>query len=94
MPDTDLGTVRIVSMVPIEKPNGYPNGRYLAITIAVGEGAAQSLTLTRYVNRDKIADENIIPLVRNWFHRICADVAEATQDWKLPDDEAKRTSGG
>ena len=46
------------------------------------------LQTTWYVSKGDYPDDALLPLTRSWLHFLCQDIADATKDWGLTDDQA------
>lgn len=55
-------------------------------------GPDQAITLALKYEAGSIRDDQLVAYARADFHRLCADLASATKDWALTEDEQSELS--
>ena len=79
--------IRLVEIVEVPERPGHA-GVHLKITMGFfDERNHPALQSTWYLARKDWPDNSILPVAKNWFHRLCKDIGNATQDWLLSDDQ-------
>ena len=85
----DVSRIEVVEVVwvparPVTKGNeAHARGPFWKATVAFRDALGPVLTGTWYIPATEFPDHAVIPVVRNYFHRICSDIAEETKDWLL-----------
>jgi hypothetical protein len=89
----DKSKIEVIEIVRVEErpvPRGeevYAKGPFWKATIAFREPLGIILQSTWYLPVRDFPDSSVLPALRNYFHSLCADIADQTRDWRL--DEAQ-----
>lgn len=81
-------TIRLVEIVSEKSPRP-PRKDAWRVKWAVGDDAEHPvLEGTWYVEKDWLREDGLVLMTRNWFHHLCAQIAEETQDWIITQEQA------
>jgi hypothetical protein len=89
----DKRKVEIVEIVRVDErqvPRSqeiYASGPFWKATIAFRDAIGPVMQATWYLPVSEFPDDSIVPVVRNYLHRLCKDIAEQTADWYLDDTQ-------
>lgn len=81
-----LKHVKLVDVVSEEAPwHGRPAA--WKVTIAYQPGEQPALMTTFYLPKAETDEAGIIPLARNYFHRLTTKLGEDSKAWQLSDEQ-------
>ncbi len=83
----DIELIGIETVIWPESRLGNPTpSPHWKVTIAIPQRNGDNLLqATWYLPKKSWPDGSVLPVARNWFHRLCKDAAENTSDWLLSD---------
>jgi hypothetical protein len=87
----DKRKIEIIEIVRVEErqvPRSqevYASGPFWKATIAFRDAIGVVMQATWYLPVSEFADDSVVPVVRNYLHRLCKDIADQTPDWLLDD---------
>jgi hypothetical protein len=85
----DIELIELISVdeMPSSRPaNPTPRGNYWKVTLGFKDGYGNiTLSATWYLLKKETPDSSVLPIARNYLHRLCIAIADQTGDWHLDD---------
>jgi len=83
--------VQLVEIIEVpNRPGSHKAEPHWKVVIAYSDSFhGPILQATYYLLKRGWPDEALLPLSRNWFHRLCKEIADQTPDWFLSEDQVK-----
>lgn len=80
-----LDHIKLVDIV--SEPNPYTKKDAWRVTMIYSPIGMHALTATWYLDKADFDESALIPVARNWFHRLCSELGEATTEWRMDEDK-------
>ncbi|WP_157970138.1 hypothetical protein [Pelagibacterium sediminicola] len=85
-----IGKLKIIEIVSDRSP--WDGSSVRRVTIAYSLEKAAPLTATFFIDQ-RVDDNDVVRLCRNYFHRLTSKLGSDTESWKLSDEEVELISG-
>jgi len=84
----DKERIRLFEITEIDGRPGYRDpGKHMKVTISHRDDSSEPvLQATFYLGRNEWPDDSIWPVAKSWLHKLCHEIATATQEWALSDE--------